>query len=269
MIKLFRNIRQKLLSEGKTTNYLKYAIGEIVLVVIGILIALQVNNWNLDRIAKRDADLFNERLKEDLLNEKVILNERITYYIKVQEHAKNVVNTLSKQPNVLDSIFLVDVYQASQQWMYRNVRDTYDELISTGNINLIPNQNLRKRIGLHYDETDAYLRIWRGETDYRELARRYMPYDVQKKIREACEIWTEVDQQIGGNEILDDCNPNLTEEEITRSMAFLNSNNQLHDNTFLIAANRQVSDLELKIGLFKRKLNGNVELLNLLEEHKN
>ena len=46
MIKLFRNIRQKLVTEGKTTNYLKYAIGEIVLVVIGILIALQINNWN-------------------------------------------------------------------------------------------------------------------------------------------------------------------------------------------------------------------------------
>lgn len=59
MIKLFRNIRKKLLAEGKTANptfakasagtYLKYAIGEIVLVVIGILIALQINNWNEDR----------------------------------------------------------------------------------------------------------------------------------------------------------------------------------------------------------------------------
>jgi len=49
MIKFFRNIRKTLLSEGKTTNYLKYAIGEIVLVVIGILIALQINNWNEHR----------------------------------------------------------------------------------------------------------------------------------------------------------------------------------------------------------------------------
>ena len=49
MIKLFRNIRQNLLTEGKTTKYLKYAIGEIILVVIGILIALQINNWNENR----------------------------------------------------------------------------------------------------------------------------------------------------------------------------------------------------------------------------
>ncbi len=46
MIKFFRNIRKTLLTEGKTSKYFKYAIGEIVLVVIGILIALQINNWN-------------------------------------------------------------------------------------------------------------------------------------------------------------------------------------------------------------------------------
>lgn len=46
MIKLFRTVRKNLLKEGKTANYLKYAFGEIVLVVIGILIALQINNWN-------------------------------------------------------------------------------------------------------------------------------------------------------------------------------------------------------------------------------
>lgn len=51
MLKLFRKIRQNLLSQGKTLRYFKYAIGEIVLVVIGILIALQINNWNERRKA--------------------------------------------------------------------------------------------------------------------------------------------------------------------------------------------------------------------------
>ena len=49
MLKFFRRIRQQLISEGKTGKYLKYAIGEIVLVVIGILIALQINNWNQEK----------------------------------------------------------------------------------------------------------------------------------------------------------------------------------------------------------------------------
>lgn len=46
MIKFFRHIRQKLISEGKTRKYFQYAIGEILLVMIGILLAIQVNNWN-------------------------------------------------------------------------------------------------------------------------------------------------------------------------------------------------------------------------------
>lgn len=50
MIKFFRNIRKNLLNEGKTTKYFKYAVGEIILVVFGILIALQINNWNEARL---------------------------------------------------------------------------------------------------------------------------------------------------------------------------------------------------------------------------
>ncbi|MFH4967884.1 DUF6090 family protein [Gaetbulibacter sp. M240] len=53
MLKFFRNIRKRLLSESKFRNYFLYAIGEIILVVIGILIALQINNWNEARAVSR------------------------------------------------------------------------------------------------------------------------------------------------------------------------------------------------------------------------
>jgi hypothetical protein len=66
MIKLFRNIRKNLINEGKTTNYLKYAIGEIVLVVVGILIALQINNWNEDRKARKQEANFLMEIQNDL-----------------------------------------------------------------------------------------------------------------------------------------------------------------------------------------------------------
>jgi hypothetical protein len=65
MIKFFRNIRQTLMNEGKTSTYLKYAIGEIVLVVIGILIALQINNWN----EQRKDNIKENRIVKSLYNE--------------------------------------------------------------------------------------------------------------------------------------------------------------------------------------------------------
>ncbi|MGB5417519.1 DUF6090 family protein [Algibacter sp.] len=74
MIKFFRHIRQQLLSENKTGKYFKYAIGEIVLVVIGILIALQINNWNENRIKNKEVKTFLNNLIQDLNGDQEILN---------------------------------------------------------------------------------------------------------------------------------------------------------------------------------------------------
>ena len=68
MIKFFRKIRQNLLMDNKTSKYFKYAVGEIILVVIGILIALQINNWNSNRIDQQKEALYLKNLKEILLS---------------------------------------------------------------------------------------------------------------------------------------------------------------------------------------------------------
>ncbi len=66
MINFFRKIRKKLADDNKPLKYMRYAIGEIVLVVIGILIALSINNWNENRINKLKETQFLESFKEDL-----------------------------------------------------------------------------------------------------------------------------------------------------------------------------------------------------------
>ncbi|MCB0818869.1 MAG: hypothetical protein KDB77_15265, partial [Flavobacteriales bacterium] len=80
MIKFFRNIRQKLLAENKFSRYLVYAIGEIFLVVIGILIALQINNWNADRhLLQKEIDIlkaFDQQSQSDL----AVFDECLNFY---------------------------------------------------------------------------------------------------------------------------------------------------------------------------------------------
>ena len=66
MLKFFRTIRKKLLEEDNARKYLLYAIGEILLVVIGILIALQVNTWNENRKIANEEQAILTRLLEDL-----------------------------------------------------------------------------------------------------------------------------------------------------------------------------------------------------------
>lgn len=75
MIQFFRKIRQQLLVENKTGKYLSYAIGEIVLVVIGILIALQINNWNQDRLNKIEKREILSRLHIEFKANKEVLNQ--------------------------------------------------------------------------------------------------------------------------------------------------------------------------------------------------
>lgn len=69
MIKLFRNIRQTFIMENNTSNYLKYAIGEIVLVMVGILLALQVNNWNQNRNAEKELWGYLSNIKLNIKND--------------------------------------------------------------------------------------------------------------------------------------------------------------------------------------------------------
>ncbi|MET6991588.1 DUF6090 family protein [Sediminicola arcticus] len=96
MIKFFRNIRQRLLTENKFSKYLIYAIGEIVLVVFGILIALQINTWNDERKAQKVEDNFFYDVLLDLKKDNANLNyykkfhtKRITYLDTLLTYVRN------------------------------------------------------------------------------------------------------------------------------------------------------------------------------------
>ena len=90
MIKFFRKIRQRLLSENRFSKYLVYAIGEIVLVVIGILIALQINNWNENRKELKKSQALLEEFKKDLVRDTLESNYvtgKLENQLKIQSWA--------------------------------------------------------------------------------------------------------------------------------------------------------------------------------------
>ncbi|MEZ2414532.1 DUF6090 family protein [Muriicola sp. E247] len=105
MIKFFRKIRQNLLSEGKTGKYFKYAIGEIVLVVIGILIALQINNWNGDRKVKKLETQIYKELKSDLVQTKNDIEKVISEHKKILKSTQQLIFDISNKKSYSDSIY--------------------------------------------------------------------------------------------------------------------------------------------------------------------
>ena len=88
MLRFFRQIRQRLLSDNKTSKYLLYAVGEILLVVIGILIALQIDNWNNDRIEATKEQTILKNLRVDFKNN--ISNVRATYNSSLEAYQASV-----------------------------------------------------------------------------------------------------------------------------------------------------------------------------------
>jgi len=145
MIKFFRNIRQKLINQGNTTNYLKYAIGEIVLVVIGILIALQVNSWNQKRLDRQEEKEILISLKEDFRNaieEFETLNHiRQDMILAATDIFKLSPDAVGKYPNTyLDSLFSKTLSGPT----FNNQSGSLNVLLTSGKINLISNHTLKE-----------------------------------------------------------------------------------------------------------------------------
>lgn len=153
MIKFFRNIRQKLLKEGNTSKYLKYAIGEILLVVIGILIALQINNWNEEKKNSASERQYYCRILEDFELEKQLiaeLNEKSNYRINTSKEILLDLDAGTKDKHYLINQFLLAV--RSEVYEPRNV--TFKDLISSGNLKLINDINLKNSLIQYYSELE-------------------------------------------------------------------------------------------------------------------
>ena len=155
MIKFFRHIRKSLLMENKTSKYLKYAIGEIILVVIGILIALQINNWNEERKINIEEQNALINLKEDFQYNKSQIDSLIFRTSRtVQANLKILEFTGEKgKPNsevYFDS--LVNFISATEQYFPRN--GFLDDLINSGKLSIFKNENLRNKLSLWKPKLD-------------------------------------------------------------------------------------------------------------------
>lgn len=154
MIKFFRKIRQRLLTENKFSKYLLYAIGEIVLVVIGILIALSINNWNEANKQEILEIKYLKRLKTDLVHDSIYFNMRITNARKyMANYAKGIQMAYETQQNLTELKNLLSLYS----WSNENLTiqsDTYTELNSAGNLDILQSDTLKNAIIAYYRETD-------------------------------------------------------------------------------------------------------------------
>ena len=158
MIKFFRKIRQTLIMENKTSKYLKYAIGEIVLVVIGILIALQINNWNEQRKQKSIELELLSSLSSDL-DANIDALKRVLVFDSLVVVSNKIIMAAINDPNSTyhDSL---DIHfgKSIRSGEFKPQKLTYESLKSIG-FNIISNTTVRNEIiklyDAHYSDSDT------------------------------------------------------------------------------------------------------------------
>jgi len=222
MIKFFRKIRQNMIKENRASKYMLYAIGEIVLVVIGILFALQINNWNIERLERK-----NEKMI--LLDLQVEFQENLVDAERVKKGNDGIFNAMSAiQQNSVEKNYNQEIMDSLMYYVfdwfdYTPKPGASNNLINSGNLNLISNKELRK-----------LLTLWSGVAaeldDDEQLAVRYsqdiiIPYIVTRYPMSNLESF---DKNVGY--YLKD-NNNLEEFEPIRNKSY-NVEGLLQDNIF-------------------------------------
>ncbi len=161
MIKFFRHIRQKLFRENRISKYVLYAIGEILLVVIGILIALQINNWNENRkLVDQENKILNE-LHANLRADSIDHTANMEWYENSSNSAKFVVASLESRAAWNDSMAL-HYGRIFTKGLANLNTSTYENLKSQG-FNLIQSDSIRNAFTYLY--TNQYDRLLKYEKE--------------------------------------------------------------------------------------------------------
>lgn len=158
MIKFFRRIRQKLIIEGRLSKptspigrYLIYAIGEIFLVVIGILIALQINNWNQNKIDQRTEKAYYMRFLEDVSLDEKLVSDQIEETKSRLSSANRLIHLLQNNQDDMETISKAIVGSVSRaNYELKPIMTAYEDIKSSGNVHLIRDLDLKRSLDDYY-----------------------------------------------------------------------------------------------------------------------
>lgn len=180
MIKFFRKTRQKMIKENRTSRYLLYAIGEIILVVIGILIALQINNWNETKKAKNQLHTNIISIKEDIQEESAILSSTINTLNTQEQASLHIIPVMESDNKVLiDSLkFILDFNSFTTTPILVDRNNTWKLLASSGKLADFPDEDLLKLVKDYYNAYDELKVNFNNTANPVRLQLRQLKYEL-------------------------------------------------------------------------------------------
>lgn len=153
MITIFRKMRMKLAFENKVGRYMRYAVGEILLVVIGILLALQINTWKKETQNRKLEKTYLENIRKDLIIQQEINDVQTEYELNKSAEADTALGFLDGSIPLSDLTRLLDSLSARHTFVANNV--TFDNLGKTGNVVHIRNDEILNNL-IRFDKRLDY-----------------------------------------------------------------------------------------------------------------
>lgn len=167
-----------------------FAVGlDFLIVVVGVFIGIQVANWNESRQDQATGHAYLARIQEDLTVDRAILVDRGAFWTSTTNYGESALRYLEDGVRVNGSAWdtVVALYHATQVWGFSLYDSTYREMISAGNLGLIPDPDLRRALGDYYSAGfDQKQFVFQMIPDYRATVRGMMPWTIQNYIWASC-----------------------------------------------------------------------------------
>lgn len=201
-------------------------VAELSIVVIGVFFGIQAANWNDDRLEQEEGRQITERLLVDLRKNLVSRQALVSYYQAVFEAAERTETRLNAESVDDPLAFVIDAYRATELAYRPTARATYDEIVSTGSIGLIPSQARQAGFADYFrNDYSGLVRQSFLASAFRHRVRRSLPHVIQTAIREKCsDIRSETSEIIG---FVNDCDLGISVQKLDDAAAALRSDPEI------------------------------------------
>ena len=164
-----------------------FAVGiDLGIVVLGVFLGMQANNWNQARLDRERGGQYRQRLIEDLAANQEDFRQRIVYYQQVHDLGYAALQDL-RRPRSADPVgFLFNAYKATHILPRLTQRATYQEIVSSGAASTLGDESIRQQIANYYFGLDTSIATIAALPPYRDRLRSGMPYEVQQAILHDC-----------------------------------------------------------------------------------
>ena len=200
---------------------------ELLIVVGGVFIGIQASNWNDARLEREQGQQIAERLLADLQRDLNSRSALVSYFQAVHGSAVRTVSRLNQDTVQEPNNFVIDAYRATEYAHRPITRAAFDEMVSSGNLGLIPAE-VRSAGLINYfrnDDTSLATRTAVLNSPYRARVRRLIPYEIQAAMRARCSDLYNATGEIVGFE--DSCELGVSEELMQQAATELHSDTEL------------------------------------------